>query len=365
MRIRPRTAGATRRPLHVNGKWLSQNLSGTQRYAAEIVAQCVELGTDLVVHIPAGVTPPEWMGGSHVRVVRSRFSGVVFEQVALPLSSRGAVLLNFAGPAPLFKLRQLVTMHDATPFRYPRTFRPAFVAFYALLYAVLSRTATHVITVSAFSAGELSRLLRVPRERFVVAGCAAGSVTTAAPERPPLADRVEDIGACYLVVGNLAIHKNLREPVAALVGSGRPVIVVGAAGDPRVFGAASPLASAAIIAGRLTDGELRWMYENCRALVFPSHYEGFGLPLVEAQSLRCPVVSSRSGSLPEVGADAALYFDADDTTELLCVVTRLENDDQLRSDLIERGVTNAARHSWRVSAETVLATLRCPVGRSS
>ncbi|MCZ8379297.1 glycosyltransferase family 1 protein [Mycobacterium sp. CPCC 205372] len=344
------------RQIHVNGKWLSQKLTGTQRYAANMVeaiaaSDCV----DLVLHLPAGAEAPDWAHGYRIRVRRAPVRGIAFEQVYLPAVTAGGMLLNFAGPAPLLKRRQLVTMHDATPFRYPQTFRPTFVAFYYGMYFLLSRTARQLVTVSEFSARELADVLRVPAERFIVAGCAADSLTGVEPARPEL-----DVaaGGHYLVVGTQAVHKNLVAPITAVAATGRDVVVVGLAGDQQVFSSAGSLAGHAVVPGRLTDAELVWLYQNSRALIFPSKYEGFGLPPLEAQAMGCPVVCSDAASLPEVCGEGALYFDPDEPATLLAQLDRLEADADLAAQLRHRGAVNAKRFSWAASADKIVDWLR-------
>ncbi|MGE2713320.1 glycosyltransferase family 4 protein [Mycolicibacterium litorale] len=350
-------------PVHVNGKWLAQPLTGTQRYATEMVRGLIACGAvDLVLHVPKGAEVPSWAAAPHVEIRRAPVSGVLFEQVYLPAVTAGRMLLNFAGPAPILKRRQLVTMHDATPFRHPHTFRRAFVAFYLVMYLVLSRTARRLVTVSEFSAEELAAVLRVDRRRFLVAPCAADGLAQLTPVRPDL-----DVdGGQYLVVGTLAKHKNLTNAVAALVESGRHVVVVGAAGREQVFSTSTDLRGTATVAGRLSDTELVWLYRNSRALVFPSKYEGFGLPVLEAQMLGCPVISSTAASLPEVGGGGVLFFDPDDNGDLLARLGELENDAALVADLTERGRLNAERYSWQRSAAAVLTeALGVPVAQLS
>uniref|UniRef100_A0A5Q5CD67 Glycosyl transferase, group 1 n=1 Tax=Mycobacterium sp. (strain JLS) TaxID=164757 RepID=A0A5Q5CD67_MYCSJ len=341
-------------PVHVNGKWLAQPLTGTQRYATEMVRRLVAAeAVDLVLHVPRGVDVPPWASAPRVLTRHAPVGGVVFEQLYLPVVTAGRMLLNFAGPAPLLKRCQLVTMHDATAFRHPHTFRRLFVAFYFVMYMLLARTARQVVTVSEFSAGELAEVLRVDRRRFLVIPCAADGLARITPVRPDL-----DVdGGQYLVVGTLARHKNLTGAVAALTSSGRDVVVVGAAGREQVFSAASGLESAATVAGRLTDAELAWLYRNSRALVFPSKYEGFGLPVLEAQILGCPVICSSAAALPETGGGGALYFDPDDTEDLLRRVEEFEVGDDLAGLLRDRGRANAQRFSWQLSADRLLGWL--------
>ncbi|WP_461665206.1 glycosyltransferase family 4 protein [Gordonia sputi] len=346
------------REIHINGKWLAQSMTGTQRYANEMVRALLTLAPErrFVVDVPADAEVPEWLVDSGARVHRSRWSGVAFEQLDLPLTTRGALLLNFAGPAPLLKRKQLVTMHDATPFRFSSTFRRSFVAFYAVMYFLLSRTAAHLVTVSRFSAGELADFLHVPAERFDVAHCAADGFDAVDEHAPDLGDTV-DIAKSVVVVGTLAQHKNLPEPVNALVSEGFPVIVVGASGNPQVFSDASPLAAGATVAGRLDDAELAYLYRHCRALVFPSRYEGFGLPVVEAQVSGCPVVCSDAASIPEVAGEAAVFFAPGDAQAMIDAVRRVSEDTGLRTKLIRMGHDNARRFSWRLSAERVLEAI--------
>ncbi|MDR3659191.1 MAG: glycosyltransferase family 1 protein [Mycobacterium sp.] len=308
---------------------------------------------DLVVHVPADAEVPDWLHVPGVEVRQSRTTGVIFEQVYLPFATVGGPLLNFAGPAPLLKRNQIVTMHDATPFRFPQTFRRAFVLFYLVSYYLLGRWARRLVTVSRFSASELDDVLGIHTDKFVVAGCAANALTAVEPQQPelPLDETF------YLTVGTLAVHKNLPVPVQAVAESGRTIVVVGASGNQQVFSQASTLSSKAIVAGRLSDAELAWLYRNARGLIFPSKYEGFGIPPLEAQSLGCPVVTSNAASLPEVAGDAALYFDPDDMPALLSQLDRLETEEGLADSLRQRGLANAQRYSWEISARRILNSI--------
>jgi glycosyltransferase involved in cell wall biosynthesis len=133
----------------------------------------------------------------------------------------------------------------------------------------------------------------------------------------------------------------------------RPLVVVGGVSAARVFGpaaTASPGAPAAVFLGRLDDGEVAWLYRHADALVFPSRYEGFGLPVVEAQRLGCPVAASDRAALPEVAGDGAAYFDPDISGSLR---TALETLDEHRRAWVARGGANAARFRWADSAAAV------------
>jgi glycosyltransferase involved in cell wall biosynthesis len=107
----------------------------------------------------------------------------------------------------------------------------------------------------------------------------------------------------------------------------------------------------------VSDGALRALYERAVGLAFPSSYEGFGLPPVEAMASGCPVVVSTAGALPEVCGDAALYCETGDATTLAGHLARLASDDALRAEMVARGRRRAAEFTWRRHAERVVETL--------
>jgi glycosyltransferase involved in cell wall biosynthesis len=245
-------------------------------------------------------------------------------------------------------------MHDAGVFRVPESYRRAFVTWYRFLYRTVAPRAAAVLTVSRFSAAELGQALGLPESRFVVAPNGADHVEEVEPVRPDLPFVDEPFLLC---VGTPAAHKNLALPMAVLGTGPRPLVVVGAVSAERVFGATADGAEAgpvpaAVVLGRLSDGEVAWLYRHADALVFPSRYEGFGLPVVEAQRLGCPVACSSAASLPEVAGDGAAYFDPDDRESLRAALEVVDSD---REGWAARGRANAERFRW---ADTVAAVER-------
>jgi glycosyltransferase involved in cell wall biosynthesis len=344
-----RDGGAHR--VSVNGKWLSQAVTGTQRYATEVASRLVARSPDrYVLRLPADAPVPDWAPAG-LRVARSRWRGVAFEQVALPWAARHELLLSLGGPAPVLARRQVVTMHDAGVFRVPESYSRAFRTWYRFLYRTVAPRAAAVLTVSRFSASELAQVLDLPESRFVVAPNGADHVDDVDPVRPdlPFVD-----GSFVLCVGTPAAHKNLALPLAVL-GTGPPaLVVVGAVSAERVFGATAEgteaAAPAAVVLGRISDREVAWLYRHADALVFPSRYEGFGLPVVEAQRLGCPVACSNAASLAEVAGDGAAYFDPDDPESLRAALESLAVD---RAGWAARGRANAERFRWADTAAAV------------
>lgn len=166
-----------------------------------------------------------------------------------------------------------------------------------------------------------------------------------------------------LCVGTLAAHKNLAGVLDALERAELPTVVVGARGPSRVFaGTADAGGDTSVVryAAHLTDAQLAWLYQRAGALVFPSRYEGFGLPIVEAQSLGCPAIVSRAAGLPDVAGPGAILIDPDRPEDVPTLVRRVLADQAWRAEVVAEGHRNAARFRWEDSArllgDVILAT---------
>lgn len=342
----PSTAG---KAAAVNGKWLAQSPSGTQRYASQVMeALCRENpDPDLVLILPADAPTPPW--ASHMSVVRSRLRGNLFEQLALPWLSRGRRLYSMAGPAPVLKRNQTVVMHDAMVFHFPQSYRRAFVLWYAVMYGVLSRTAKRVLTVSSFSRHELARTLRVDSTRFQLAPCGSDHLSPGSADgyAPPF-----DPGTFALIVGNLAPHKNVGPVAAALTDAGVPVAVVGVAQQVHRQATVAEAATLRLL-GRVDDAHLQRLYVDAGVLVAPSRYEGFGIPVVEAGRAGCPTVFALGSAMTEVAGAGGLGYPADDTAECVRLVQDVLADPALRCQLGERARENAQRFTWARTAREI------------
>jgi glycosyltransferase involved in cell wall biosynthesis len=340
--------------LAVNGRFLSQATTGTQRYALELVMRLVERHPGRVVlHVPHGTEVPAPIAAA-AEVRESRARGQLFEQVALPWATRRDLLLSLGGPAPVAARRQVATIHDVSVFRHPQTYSRAFRTWYRAMYRVLSRRAVRVLTVSQFSADELGSVLHVTPSRVSVVPNGADHVDRVVATQPDLTayPGLASGAPWVLCVGTFARHKNLGPALDALEAAGIDSVVVGARGSAAVFAeAGTGRWTRAHFAGRLSDEELAWLYGHATALVFPSLYEGFGIPVVEAQRLGCPVVTLDTAPMREVGGDAVVLCDPAHPEQVVDAVRRLLEEPGLRAETIEAGRRNAERFSWDASAD--------------
>ena len=352
------------RTIYVNGRFLTQPFSGVQRYASEIVAQLDArvgrgenaTGTRYVLLTPGNARDA---GLRHIaqRAV-GRLQGHAWDQIDFARAAWRGVALGLAAAGPVALRRQLVVIHDAAVQRHPELFSANYVRAHAVIDRLLVRRA-RLATVSDFSRRELAELLHVDAASILVARNGADHLTRA-PD-PTIVDRLGLSNApFFLVLGNITPNKNLAVAIRALARLQPAPVRLVAVGrlEPSVFGqgAMPAMGDGLILAGRLDDAEVVGLMRAARALVFPSLYEGFGIPPLEAMANDCPVLASTADAVRETCGDAADYFDPRDDAALASLMrAALDDSGAWRAKRIAAGRARVGQFSWRDSA-TVLAT---------
>ena len=343
----------------INARFLGQSLTGVQRYARETLHALDDLLTeraDSTAPTPIAIAPR----GTPRPALKTigfescgPFTGHLWEQTTLFARSRGHLLVSFGPTGPLLKRRQVVTIHDAGVDAVPASYSRAFRTWYKFLLPRLLRRAPAVMTVSAFSRGEIVRRFGASLERVHVSGEGWEHVLRVEPD-PSVLERHElSRGRYVLAVGSRAPHKNFEvigHALAKLENFPLPIAIAGGV-NRSIFGQGSLRSHAALRwLGPVNDRELRALYENASAFVFPSLYEGFGLPPLEALALGCPVIAARAGAVPEVCGDAVRYFAPRDAGELAAHLESVLAHPGDRAHWAERGRAELARHGWHGSA---------------
>lgn len=355
--------------ISINGRFLAQPLTGVQRFARELTRALDRAiasgqvpdalrGADWRLVVPADATVdldlvairPERLGGG---------SGHLWEQTALAWATRRDRLIGFGGSGPLIHPHQLTVIHDATIFRHPGSFSRSYRLFHGLLGAVLTRTAT-IATVSHFSRGELGAVFRVDPEGISVVYNATDHFADLMPDETILSRLDIGGGDYFLLVGTLKPNKNIAFAIRAfeaLAAAGQKLVIVGGV-HGRVFkGGDYGTGENLVFAGRLSDAEIMALERHATAFVFPSLYEGFGIPPLEAMSQGCPVLASDIAPVREACGKAALYFDPLMSDTLVAAMRAILYEPGRRAALIAAGHRNAQRFSWAASAQALLAII--------
>ncbi len=345
--------------LALNGRFVGQRFSGVQRFATEITAAWAAMpdAPRPTLLLPAAAPPPPW--DLPTQRVGTR-AGQLWEQAELPRALAGRYLINLGNTAPLLAgSRQAVVIHDAGVFDTPESYSRAFRSWYRLLHHGLAWRGARILTVSEFSRGRIAHHLGLPPERIGVIGEGGEHILRDPADLSVLAKYGLEPHRYALNVGNRAAHKNLGGQggaAALLAARGHKLAAVGGGGT--VFAGAEAAQGAAVVQlGRVSDAELRALYENALCLIFPSRYEGFGLPPMEAFNCHCPVLAAKAGSLPEVCGDAALWFDPAQPATLASALKRLLDEPELAKALRARGTAQAQRYTWPNGARALLRHL--------
>jgi glycosyltransferase involved in cell wall biosynthesis len=307
---------------------------------------------------------------------RNRVQWVLGEQTMLPrLAARAGVDLvhSLASTAPLWgRFRRVVTVHDLIYARFPEAHSGVREKGMRVLVPSAVRRSDRVIADSQSTREDLIRLLGAPADRIDVVPLGLGAVRRAVPMPEPELRARMDLGDRRVVLSLSAKrpHKNLLALIGALAtisADQRPLLVL--PGYPtwheqelrtraRALGVDGDVRFPAWVSAE----ELEGLWELARAFVFPSLYEGFGLPVLEAMARGVPVACSNASSLPEVAGGAALLFDPREESAIADAIRRLLCDDALRERLRRLGLEQASRFTWQRTARLTLESYARALG---
>ncbi len=354
--------------LKINTRFLNQPMTGVQRYSWELLKAWDDLITDGQFASAPGFTclSPRSVDGqspwTHIPVRGvGRLGGNLWEQIDLPLAAGSDLLFSPGNIGPCLYPNQVVTLHDASVFSFPQAYSLPFRMKYHVLMRRLGRVARRILTVSQFSRQELVRWCGIPAEKIDVIYEGKEHILRVEADAGTLVRVGLSARPYFLAVGSNSAHKNFQVVLDAFERLGRSDIDLAITGGDfaKVFQAQTyRLPANARRIGYVSDPELKALYQGALGLVFPSLYEGFGIPPLEAMACGCPVICSSAASLKEVGGDAVIYFDPQDAKMLADKMEQLAGDRSLRDDLRHKGLAQAQKFSWRQAALETWEILR-------
>lgn len=351
---------------------------GIQRYTREVLRELLRRDPDLI----AFVASPRVHAGHPLqtrlvtpeRLTRGNFTGnllrLLWHQAVLPgaLRREGASVFYSTVPDGMFAppCPQVVTIHDLIPLRFPQS-SPRQRHYFRFLVPKLIDASAAVITMSDATRQDLQRFYGIAGDRVHVVhqGYRAEVFRPLEDERDAGIRARYGLGEYLLTVGEMRPYKNLPrllEAFARLRAPGLQLALAGRASPREVdlpaLAASLGIADRVAFLGFVPDETLAALYRGAQAFVFPSLYEGFGIPPLEAMACGCPVVSSKLAAIPEVCGDAALYVDAEEVDSLVVGMERVLSDSALRAMLRQRGLERAAGFTYAGAAEKILEVLR-------
>ena len=300
----------------------------------------------------------------------NRAARFLWEQFILPSQARGYQLdllhsLGYVSPL-LLSMKSIVTIPDLNYRAIPQSFTLLTRAVQKFFVENSARRVTRVITISEFTRGDIIKRLGIPSEKI-------NAILLAPKERESRQQASWDelilkhrINRPYVfVLSSKSPHKNIPRLVEAFLRANHQVdhafqLIIGGhlpdhAGIARQIKTVVDKSSDIRVTGYISDDELVELLAHATVYAFPSLYEGFGLPALEAMAAGVPVTSSDRASLPEVCGDAAIYFDPTDVEVMAASLVNVMSDPELRTRLIAAGYENLKRFSWDTAARQTLA----------
>lgn len=357
--------------LCINARFLTQPITGVQRYAYEITTKFSCQYDDVCLLLPNRLID-RYLPDLQTVITRTSLTGHSWEQIVLPRyikRYKGNVLFSPCNTGPLEITNQVVTIHDAAIFARPEGFSPNFVRWYRFLLPRLAQQVAHIITVSEFSKQELLKYFKVPPSKISVIYNGVDRRFSPQPidmlaqfiNKKKLPERY------VFTLGSRAKNKNFLGLLKAwemLVNDGnlQDVWLVIAGGIAKALQAdeLSNMVNSlprVIDLGYVTDEELPLLYSGAELFVFPSFYEGFGLPPLEAMACGTPVVISNTASLPEVVGDAGITVNPYDVEDIARGMYMVLTKSDYRNNLSIKSLHQAGSFNWEESAKQTIDIL--------
>lgn len=326
-------------------------MTGIQRFSYELCKALIGRGLELIILAPKKIRSGYSL---NCRIIQfGIFDDILWEQVDLLLfllMHKNPLLLNFGSPGPLLYSNRIVTVHDLSFYINPSWFLKTYFYYYRLATPVFIRLSRKVITVSDFSKNEIIRLTGVRDNKIIVIH---NAVSRTFNEHDSSTFKKNE--RYILTVASLDPRKNLARLVDAcnLSGIGKDIKLVIAGRTDRVFNMEVSDDIRKHFIGYVPDEELASLYKNAELFVYPSLYEGFGIPPLEAMSMGCPVILSDIPVFREIFGNAACYVDPVEPVSISVGILKVLNDKTYKDELIRRGLERARMFSWERSAETL------------
>ena len=297
----------------INGRFLEQKVTGVQRYAREILLEldkCI-VDEDIELIIPSSVT--ERMPYKNIKVVKvGKSSGVLWEQFsyAAYVISKKALALNLCNSAPVL-CPGIVCIHDVKIKARPQDFSKKFLAWYIFMYHFVVKRAKEIVTVSEFSKREICKYYRINEEKVIVNPNGWQHFQRIPFDEHTLEKYKLKREEYFFSMGSLEPNKNFRWIADAALRNPQYLFVVAGAINQKVFSQKLGFECPAnmILIGYVTDAEAKTLMRDACAFLFPSFYEGFGIPPLEALSVNTSVICSDIPVMHELFEEYVEYID--------------------------------------------------------
>lgn len=333
-----------KKKLFINARFLTQPITGVQRFAIEISKQIIKNFPDVHFIAPKNILHSDLAEEFKV-ITTGNFSGHLWEQLELPMflkKQNSSYLLNLANTAPIYYPYNFIVIHDMAVFDFSSAYSSLFKEYYQFILPRIGKSAKKVFTVSSFSQERIKAHLGISsiiipnsvNQKFSQSG-------TLIKDKYILAVSSLDPKKNFPGLINGFLSSNIKDHTLRVIGSSN-----------RVFNKSSQVNhyNNITFTGYIKDEELKQLYQNATAFIYPSFYEGFGIPPLEAMASGCPTIVSDIPSLREVCGDASIYVNPYDISDIANKLREVCYNSELQTYLHKKGLENIRRFSWEDSS---------------
>lgn len=349
--------------IYLNGRFLTQSLTGVQRHALELVKgidsliSAGEINKEEYIFIlihPKGIIYRPQLKNILIEK-RGILKGNLWEQVELPIYTFGHLLLSMCMVSSIFKLKQIVIVQDASCFANKTFFTNLFRYWYIFNIICLGKTSKHIITISEFSKKELVKYAGIKPEKITITYLSPDHMNLIGEANSDFKNMIVSHKPFVLGVSSMSPNKNFKGLVEAISildsGGVKYKVIIAGGANPKIFNKSVDFGDSILYLGYVSDEELKTLYENASLFVYPSFYEGFGIPPLEAMYFNCPVIVSNTSAMPEVCKDAAIYCNPNNPSEIAQKINTLMNNKTLLDNLRIKGNLKMNEYSWHKCAQ--------------
>ncbi len=332
----------------VNARFLTQKISGVQRFAIELSLRLKKLMPEIIFVAPHNIyhhNLANQLGVITVGITK----GHLWEQIDLPLflvKHGNPFLINLANTAPVFYKNKAATVHDLAIYDVPESYSFTFRLTYKILLPSIIKNSQKIFTVSSFSQSRI-------KDRFGVNPAIIQNSVSSFFSAGASVDKEKII----LAVSSLDPKKNFSSLIEAFIKANLDeykLVIVGARNklfDQVTLTSDNNIYKDKIVfTGHISDHDLASLYQRASLFIYPSFYEGFGIPPLEAMASGCPTIVSDIPSLREVCGDASVYVNPYDTADIANKLKEVCYNSELQAYLHKKGLENIRRFSWEDSS---------------
>jgi len=340
----------------INARFLTQKITGVQRYAIEICKCLPEFVNNkkIILVAPSDVLINREELKKYDIIEFGKFKGHLWEQIDLVrfLKKNGnPILVNFGGIGPIYYKNKITYIHDLAFKYFPETFSFVFQKSYNFFVPISVKNSRRVLTVSNYVKKDIENNFKVKNVDVIYAAHSN--------QFKNLNLKREKI---ILAVSSLDPRKNFNRIISAFLQLNTDYKLYFVGAKLKSFSDIKLTKKSAhnniIFTGYLNDEELIKLYNRASIFIYASLFEGFGMPPLEAQACGCPCIVSNTTSMPEICNDSVEYCNPLSVRDITNKLYHLINDDKRREEIVAKGFENIKNYSWRNSAEKLLQIIK-------